>query len=141
MSEENKAIVRGFGEQVWNEGQLDRFEEFIARDVVPHTGPGVTDANSLKQGIARIRNAFPDIHIALDAALAEEDKVVARFTISGTHKEDFNGIPATGKQAVWSGITIYRLAGGKIVEFWTEVDTLGMMQQLGVIPAPGAGGD
>jgi len=138
MSEENKAIVRGFAEQVWNEGRLDRFEAFILPDVVPHTGPAVTDANSLKQGIATIRNAFPDIHIALDDALAEEDKVVARFTISGTHKGEFNGIPATGKQAVFSGITIYRLAGGKIAEFWTEVDNLGMMQQLGVIPAPGA---
>jgi steroid delta-isomerase-like uncharacterized protein len=138
MSEENKAIARRFFEQVWNEGKLDRFEEFIAQDVVPHTGPGVTDAESMKQSLAMIRDALPDINIVLDDELTVEDKVVTRFTISGTHKGDFNGIPATGKQAVWSGITIYRLAGGKIVEFWTQVDNLGMMQQLGVIPAPAA---
>jgi steroid delta-isomerase-like uncharacterized protein len=138
MSEENKAIVRGFFERVWNEGKLDRFEEFIAPGVVPHTGPAVTDAESMKQSLTAIRDALPDMHIALDADLAEEDKVVTRFTISGTHKGELLGIPATGKRAVWSGITIYRLAGGKIVEFWTEVDNLGMMQQLGVIPAPAA---
>jgi len=138
MSEENKAIVRGFFKQVWNEGRLDRFEEYIAQDVVPHTGPTDTDAESMKQSLAMIRDVLPDIHIALDTELAEEDKVVTRFTISGTHQGELLGIPATGKRAVWSGITIFRLAGGKIVEFWTEVDNMGMMQQLGVIPAPAA---
>jgi steroid delta-isomerase-like uncharacterized protein len=140
MSKENKAIVRRYVEQVWNEGRLDPFEEFFAQDVVPHTGPGVTDAKSMKQGLANIRNAFPDINIALSDELAVEDKVVTRYTISGTHQGELLGIPATGKQAVWSGITIFRLTGGKIVEFWTQVDNLGLMQQLGVIPAPGEDG-
>jgi steroid delta-isomerase-like uncharacterized protein len=136
MSKENKAIVRGYLEQVWNEGRLDRFEEFMAQDVIPHGGPAVTDAKSMKKALATFRGAFPDVNIALDDELAVGDKVVTRFTISGTHKGDFNGIPATGKQAVWSGITIFRLAGGKIVEWWLQADNLGMMQQLGVIPAP-----
>jgi steroid delta-isomerase-like uncharacterized protein len=139
MSEQNKAIVRRHIEQIWNKGQLDLFEEFIAQDVVPHTGSGISDAKSMKQGLAMARSAFPDIHIALDGELAVEDKVVQRFTISGTHQGDYLGVPATGKRAVWSGITIYRLAGGKIAEFWTQVDTFSLMQQLGVIPAPGGG--
>jgi steroid delta-isomerase-like uncharacterized protein len=138
MSKENKAFVRRYFEQVWNEGRLDRFEEFYAQDVVGHNGAAATDAKSMKEGLAMIRSAIPDINIALDDELAVEDKVVTRFTISGTHQGELFGIPATGKQLVWSGITIFRLSGDKIVEYWLQTDNLSMMQQLGAIPAPAA---
>jgi len=138
MSKENKAVVRGYLEQVWNEGRVELFERFYAQDVVGHNGSVATDAKSMKEGLAMIRSAIPDINIALDDELAVEDKVVARYTISGTHQGELLGIPATGKQIVWSGITIFRLAGGKIVEYWLQTDNMGLMQQLGAIPAPGA---
>ena len=135
--EENKSIARGYMEQVWNKGRLDLFDEFISKDAVPHGTPGVTDAESMKLGLVNARKAFPDICITVDDEIAVDDKVTQRWTASGTNRGDFNGMPATGKQAEWSGITIWRLAGGKLVEFWYQADNMGLMQQLGVIPAPG----
>lgn len=78
---------------------------------------------------------MPDIQFTLVDLLAAEDKVVARFMARGTQTGMFQGIPATGRAAAVSGIAIYRLASGKIVEQWLEYDQLGMLQQLGVIPA------
>jgi steroid delta-isomerase-like uncharacterized protein len=81
--------------------------------------------------------AFPDIQFTLEDLLAAEDKVVARFTAHGTQSGVLQGIPATGKSAVASGIAIYCLADGKVVEQWLEYDQLGLLQQLGVIPTMG----
>ena len=81
--------------------------------------------------------AFPDIQFTLEDLLAAEDKVVARFMARGTQTGMFQGIPATGRAAAVSGIAIYRLAGGKVVEQWLEYDQLGLLQQLGVIPMMG----
>ena len=72
--------------------------------------------------------------------IAEGDKVASRITAHGTHKGEFMGIPPTGKHTMQTGIDIVRIAGGKVVERWGEFDQLGLMQQLGVIPPPGAGG-
>ena len=136
-AEGNKAIARTYIDQVWNEGKLDRFEEFVSPDVVPHSGPKVTDAATMKQALAMIRNAFPDIRLTLDDELAVDGKVVHRWTMSSTHQGEFMGIPATGKNLVWSGISILRLSGGKIVEYWAQSDNMSMMQQLGAVPALG----
>ena len=81
--------------------------------------------------------AFPDLQFTLDDLLADRDRVVARFTARGTQTGVFQDIPATGSAATVSGIAIYRLAGGEIVEQWLEYDQLGLLQQLGVIPAMG----
>jgi steroid delta-isomerase-like uncharacterized protein len=86
---------------------------------------------------AMLFTAFPDLQFTLDDLLAARDKVVARFTARGTQTGEFQGIPATGRAAAVSGIAIYRLADGKIVEQWLEYDQLGLLQQLGVIPAMG----
>jgi steroid delta-isomerase-like uncharacterized protein len=80
--------------------------------------------------------AFPDMQYTLNDLLAEADRVVARFTAHGTQSGAFQGIPATGKAVAMSAITIYRVAGGKMVEQWLEYDMFGLLQQLGVIPAP-----
>ena len=136
-AEENKAIARTYIDQVWNEGKLDRFDEFVSPDVVPHSSPEVTNAETMKQGLAMIRNAFPDIRYTIDDELAVDGKVVHRWTMSGTHLGDLQGIPATGKDAVWTGISILRLSGGKIIEYWAQSDNMGMMQQLGAVPTPG----
>jgi predicted ester cyclase len=83
-----------------------------------------------------LRNAFPDFKATIDDIVAESDKVVIRMTWSGTHKGEFMGIPATGKRVSFGVIDIMRIAGGKLVEHWGQTDTMGMMQQLGAIPAP-----
>ena len=84
-----------------------------------------------------IQNTFPDFHQTVEDDFAEGDKVVHRWTISGTHQGEFLGIPATGKQVANSGMSIFRIAGGKFVELWVESDNMTLMQQLGVLPAPG----
>jgi predicted ester cyclase len=86
-----------------------------------------------------IRNAFPDLHIAIDDLIAEGDQVAVRLTFRGTHMSDLvtmRHIPATGKQVIESIISIIRFTGGKVVEVWSQPDTLGFLQQLGAIPAP-----
>ena len=81
--------------------------------------------------------AFPDARFTVEDMIAEGDKVVSRYTIRGTNLGPFLGIPPTGKQTTIGGITIFRVAGGQIVEQWSQVDILGRLQQLGVVPRPG----
>ena len=83
------------------------------------------------------RSAFPDFKVTIDDMIAEGDKVVVRGTWSGTHKGEFMGIPATGKSVSFGVIDTVRIAGGKMVEHWGLMDNFRLMQQLGVIPAPG----
>jgi predicted ester cyclase len=84
--------------------------------------------------------AFPDLHFTIEDIVAAEDKVAIRATVHCTHLGLFMGMPPTGKQAIWTGIDISRIAGGKIVELWAEYDYLGLMQQLGAIPSMGQAG-
>ncbi len=81
-----------------------------------------------------LRNAFPDITYTIEDLIAEGDKVVARWSAQGTHRGDFMGIPPTNKQVRFSEIEIIRVVDGKAVEEWEELDRLGLMTQLGVIP-------
>jgi steroid delta-isomerase-like uncharacterized protein len=95
---------------------------------------------AFKQLLMGARSAVPDAAIEFLDEIAEGDKVVVRWTVHGTHQGVFLGIPPTGKQVTWSGITIYRITDGKVVEERGEEDALGLMQQLGVIPGPGPPG-
>jgi steroid delta-isomerase-like uncharacterized protein len=139
-TETNKATVRRMLEQVWKERRLDLIEEFYPEDVVQHivgypSSPGL---EAVREGAATGLNAFPDLKLSIDDEIAEGDTVAARWTMTGTQKDEFYGIPATGKQVTQSGMTFYRLANAKIAELWFIGDNMGMMQQLGVIPEPGA---
>ncbi len=80
--------------------------------------------------------AFPDSNMTIDDTVAEGDRVVSRFTVRGTHRGEFQGIPPTGKQVTITGIAISRIEGGRVVEDWEELNMLGLMQQIGAIPAP-----
>ena len=82
------------------------------------------------------RAAFPDLHVTLEDVFGEGDKVATRGYFTGTHQGEFNGIPATGKQVKVSYIDLWRLENGKAVDNWVQMDMIGLMQQLGVIPAP-----
>jgi len=83
------------------------------------------------------RTAFPDVHFTIEDQIAEGDRVVTRWTARGTHQGPLVGIPPTSKQVTMSGIAIYRLVDGKIVEQWGVNDMLGLLQQLGVVPILG----
>ena len=139
MSEQNKALERRFVEEVWNKGNLALIDELVAPNFVDHTAPpGLPPgAEGVKAFVKMYRDAFPDAQVTIHDILAEGDKVVYRWTGSGTHQGTLFGIPATGKKMSVDGMTIDRISGGKFVESWNILDQLGMMQQLGVIPKPG----
>ena len=118
-TEDNKAIARRIFEEVGSQGNFAVIDEAVSPNFVYRT------------------SAFPEFHYTVEDMIAEGDKVVARWTATGTHKGDMMGIPPTGKQATVTGITTFRFANGKMVEGLTTWDALGMMQQLGLIPAPG----
>ncbi len=83
--------------------------------------------------------AFPDSQLPVEDQIAEGDKVVTRWTCRATHTGEFQGMPPTGKYTTMTGTTIFRIANGKLVEGWTNADMLGLLQQLGAIPAPEQG--
>ncbi len=110
----------------------------LAPDFVPHNMmPGVpASLDGYKALHQSTLTAYPDFHTNIDDLFGEDDKVVMRFTLTGTHEGDFLGIPPTGKRINVSGTSIFRIANGRIVEHWGEEDVLGWMQQLGAIPTP-----
>ena len=138
-TEENKALVRRFYEEVFNKKNLAGIGDFLDTHIIEHAlPPGLPSGiEGSKQFIGMYLAAFPDLHLATEDLIAEGDKVVARFTLRGTHKGEFMGVPSTGKQVTMTGIQIVRTADGRIAENWINLDALGMLQQLGVIPAPG----
>ena len=141
-TEENKALVRRAIEEGWNQGNVAVFDELYAPNFIFHDPdfPDVRTREDYKQWATGIRAAFPDLHLTIEDVIAEGDQVVVRWTFRGTNTGDLvmpMPIPATGKQVTVTGITISRFAGGKLVEIWQQGDTMGLMQQLGVIPAPG----
>lgn len=138
MSEQNKAIVRRLVEDGFNKGNLQILEELSAPDFINHNAPPgfPPTREGWRQATAMFRAAFPDVHVHIEDEIAEGDRVTGRFTAHGTHQGELMGIPATGKEVNVTGIYILRLADGKIVERWEEADMMGLMQQLGVVPAP-----
>jgi steroid delta-isomerase-like uncharacterized protein len=134
--EQNKELVREAFEGL--EEVVATHEQLYSPEWIGHF-PGMPplDAEGHKQYSVVMSTAFPDLERTLEDLVAEGDKVVVRWSARGTHSGDFNGIPPTGKQASSSGITIFRLADGQIVEEWSESDMLGLLQQVGAIPSPG----
>jgi steroid delta-isomerase-like uncharacterized protein len=137
MSEQNKAFVRHLIEEVIGRGNFALVDQFVAPDYVGHSSsPEMNTREGHKQFLVALRPAFPDLELTVEDQIAEGDKVVTRWTARGTHKSEFTGVPPTGKQVVMDGIDIDRIADGKLVECWTKSDDLGMLQQIGAIPAP-----
>jgi len=139
MSERNKQMVRQTFEAIWNRGDFSVFDERFSADYVGHSATEIEDIEGAKRFVETMRSAFPDFHYRVEDEIAEDDKVVNRWTVHATHEGEFQGIPATGKQVTIRGISIYRLADGKLVEGWTNADMLGLLQQLGAVPAPEQG--
>jgi steroid delta-isomerase-like uncharacterized protein len=137
--EENKALIRRFYEEVFNNRNLAALDDFYAPDHIDHTLPPSLPAGpeGTKQAIATMLEGFPDLHITIEDMIAEKDKVVIRFTTHGTQRGTLGGIPPTGKQVAVSTIEITRITNDKIAEDWGLDDRLGMLQQLGPVPAMG----
>ncbi|HLK02796.1 MAG TPA: ester cyclase [Candidatus Acidoferrum sp.] len=136
MSEQNKNSVRRLFEEVWNKGNVTVTDELFAStynhhdNSTPDVGRG---PEGEKKRVALYRNAFPDIRLTIEEILAEGETVVARWSCRGTHKGNFNGIAATGKQFHITGVSIARFTNGKMFEGFVNWDALGLMQQLGLV--------
>ena len=126
-AEENKAVVRREQEELWNHtGNLDAAEELFAAG----------EAEATKQGAANFRRGFPDVISIIEDLIAEGDKVVARWRSRATHQGDYMGIAPTGNEVEFTGISFYRIEGGKIAQSWNIEDQLGLMRQIGAFPEP-----
>lgn len=137
-TEENKALVRRWYE-AHNQGKVGiaAIDELCASSCILHSSSDRDFTVEEYQKYAdQLLSGFPDAHQTIDDMIAEGDKVVVRFTLTGTHTGEYMGVPPTNKKMTAWLIQIFRIAGGKIVEGWSRSDTLGMMQQLGVIPTP-----
>jgi steroid delta-isomerase-like uncharacterized protein len=138
MSVQNKLVDRRLIEEVWNLGNFAVVDELIASDYLGHSSIPAGETHGpvgYKQFYSALREAFPDLQVTVEDQIAEGDKVVTRWTARGTHKGEFQGAAPTGKHGAITGITIDRIANGKVVECWTNADDLGMLRLLGIVPA------
>ena len=136
-TEDNKALVRRFyGEGVHNPAL---FDELLAPTYVLHLpgSPPIAGIEQAKQLMVAYTSAFPDLQLSTEDLVAEGDIVAIRNTWRGTHQGAFQGLPPTGKHVTFSGSDFFRFVDGKIAEQWADLDALGLMQQLGSIPAMG----
>lgn len=139
-AEENKALSRRFFKEFWDQKNLAVADELLAPNHLDHTPgspPLPPGPEGFKQFASVFMTAFPDLRLTIDDQVAEGDRVVTRWTSSGTHTGSLMGIPPTGKPIIVTGITINQIVGGKATETWTNFDMLGLLQQIGVVPAMG----
>jgi predicted ester cyclase len=126
--EENKALVRREQAELWNHtGNLGAAEELFAGE----------QAEAARQEAADFRQGFPDVVSTIEDLIAEEDKVVARWRSRAIHQGEYMGISPTGNRVEFTGISVYRIEGGKVAESWTVEDELGLLRQIGAVPEPG----
>lgn len=137
--EENKTLARRWFEEGFTQGNLDVADELFAADYVNHNAlPGQgTGPEGTKHNVTMLRSGFPDLQVTVEDQIAEGDKVVTRWAMSGTHQGALMGVAPTGKRVTVTGIIVFRVSGGKAVEGWLNWDTLGLMRQIGAIPEPG----
>lgn len=139
-TEVGKEVARRFLEEVLTRGDAAPIDQLVAPDFVDHQPfPGVPPTrDGLKQAIPLFRAAFPDGTFVVEDLFAEGDRVALRTTFRGTHRGDYAGVPATGKPVEFAAIDLLRVEGGRLAEHWGLSDDLGLLTQLGVIPAPEA---
>jgi predicted ester cyclase len=140
-TEQNKAISRRLPLEVFGQGRIEVVDELCAPDIKDHgeMPPGIPQGREgLKAVAVALRKGFPDLKYNIDHQIAEGDMVAGYVTISGTHKGELFGMPATGKQAKWSEAHFVKVVNGKITDHWGVIDQIGMLRQLGLAPAPQA---
>ena len=140
MAYDNAALARRFVDEIWSKGKISVADEIVGPDLVTHDpiAGDLKGVDALKAQVREYRGAFPDLSFVIEDLVVAGDKVVTRWTASGTHQGPLMGIPATGRAASVQGITVGRIVNGKLVEQWPLWDTLKFMQNLGVVAPMGA---
>jgi steroid delta-isomerase-like uncharacterized protein len=140
MSIDPYTLVHRWFDEVWNQGREETVDELFAPDGIGHgLGEGNADVRSpagFKIFLRSMRSALPDVHIRIEDTVVDASKAAVRIVLEGTHLGEGLGLPPTGQRVSISGIVIVRIAGGQIAEGWNSWDQLGLLRQLGVIPAP-----
>ncbi len=136
MNRTNLEVARLVCEEVWGKGKAELVDELYAEDYVDlNPVPGVpANREGLKMQLGMYHQAFPDLSVTVEDTVADGDKIVVRYTIQGTHRGELMGIPATGKSGEIAGISMVRLANGKVVEEFSLADMMMLFQQLGLAP-------
>jgi len=139
MSEANKALIKRWFDEVWNQGRESTIDELLAATAVAH-GLGDTDVDihgpaEFKSFVRNLRGSFPDIRIDIEDSVAEADKVMVRVRVDATHKGIGLGVSPTGRRVSIAGIVLVRIKGGQIIEGWNSWDQLGLLRQIGALPA------
>lgn len=142
MALDPKTLIHRWFNEVWNQGREETIDELCAPEAIGH-GLGEGDADTHGPAGFRIflhnmRTAFPDVHFTIEDTIVQGDKAVVRLIFKGTHIGDGLGLPPTGNSVTLAGIVIVRVAAGQITEAWNSWDQLGLLRQIGAVPAPGA---
>jgi len=139
MPDDPKTIVHRWFNEVWNEGREETIDELTGPGAVGHglgEGPDAIDAASFRVFWRNMRSALPDINIRIEDTIAEGDRVVVRLVLEGTHRGDGLGVAASGRRVSIAGVVIVRFVDGVMAESWNSWDQLGLLRQIGAIPAP-----
>ncbi len=135
---ENEATARRWHDEAVNQHNPDVLDEIASPDIIQHSGtlPDGVGLDHAKAVLGVLITGFPDVKHTIEDVIVKDDRVVIRWTATGTQTGEFQGIAPTGKQATWTGVNIYRFECGKIAEQWSELDGIGRLQQLGVLATP-----
>ena len=131
--EENKAAVRACFENA-SQGKFDALDNIVTSDYVLHPDE-VSGADGLKEMVQRYRDALSGLRVTIDQQFTDGDYVTTRYTVTGTHDGDLMGAPPSGKDVAFTGITISRCESGRIAEEWEITDVVGLLGQIGALPA------
>lgn len=135
IRESNKAVARRLVNEVLNKGNMKTFDELFADNYAMRNMP-VPNIPGTKEGFRKLvlatRKAFPDVHVQIEDLVADDDFAVFHDKVEATSKDDFFGVPPNGRRLRWTEIHFLKIAGGKIIEHWSNFDQLGILQQLGV---------
>jgi steroid delta-isomerase-like uncharacterized protein len=135
--EDNKRVVRQFIDEVFVQGKTEAVDRLAAPDFFPHSWPSVEPGvDNLKRAVARVSAGLADVSMKIEDMIAEGDRVAVRLTAHAVHRGEFMGLPPTGKAYTISETHVFRVKDGRVVEHWRDADMLGLMRQLGALPAP-----
>ncbi len=136
MSEENKRLVSRIYDEAISSGIYDVIDELVAPNYVSHGLPmAVSSPQEFRKSIETFRLAFPDLYMLVEEQIADGDRVSNQGYITGTHRAEFLGVPASGQQIKVNVISIWRFEDSKVAESWIQIDLLSLMQQIGAVPA------
>lgn len=130
-----RELLHEHTERVWNQGDLDAVDEFIADEYVEHDPSienGLSGPDAYRANVAKFRSAFPDLTVTIEDAVVEDDRIAMRQSFGGTHEGTFMGVAPTGTEVESTSMLICRVEDDMIVETWVETDLLGLLEQLGV---------